>query len=280
MNNVPGLTVNNSTLSLSVETKVSPLLGQFQSTNLRDIATSPTPVSTPSSTSSGTVCYICHCDDTEEMLLRNVCGCKKQVVHAKCLATWLHYSAARQNTLRVPHCEVCLQEFDLPLSVAIYAREMPPPKISTRSKLSSFLNSFGLPALLAFVYGFSSPALCNTKASTAYTCLFGNATVLAAWILFVVCKRLPYPVPPYRKSVQDIVILLCVYVTFLIGWMLQKWSVPHYTKSYEFATVHFSNIGCVVFISVARLTHAPCKACCQILCTPPPVSISQDQTDE
>jgi len=278
MADLPKLTLDESTLRLHAETKASPLLAQFKSHPPCNPASTPTSVSSLSSASSGTVCYICHCDDTKQPFLRNVCGCKKKAVHSKCLATWLHYSAARRDGAQAPLCEVCLQALDLPLALATYT---PPRPSSARgaAAASPSLASFSLPALFAFVYGFSSPSLCSTPASTAYTCLIGNAIVLLVWIVFVVRRIRSSATPQQRKAVEDILMLLCVYVMFLCGWMLQKWSMPRVAHTALFATVHFSNAGCVGLTSALRLAYSPCRAGCQCAWSRPPVTITLDLGD-
>lgn len=257
----PALVLDDSTLCLHVETKASPLLGQFKSDLPCESATTPSSVSSLSSTSSGPVCYICHCDDTEEPLLRDVCNCKKQVVHSKCLATWLQYSAARRDDAQAPTCEVCLQELQLPLSVMLHARLHSPSDRSTVA-VPSLLVSFSLPAMLAFVYGFSFLSLSDTYVAAVYTCLVGNAAVIVAWVLFVVGRFRPRSTYEQQKAVQDVVLLLCVYIIFLCGWTFHQWSLPRYHNP-EFSLIaHFSNGGCMVLGSVSRLVYIPCKACC------------------
>ena len=274
----PTLTLDDSTLCLHVETKASPLLGQFKSDSPCKSATTPTSVSSLSSTTSGPVCYICHCDDTEEPLLRDVCGCKKQVVHTKCLATWLHYSAARRDGAQAPRCEVCLQELDLPFPVMLHARLESASERSTVA-VPSLIASFGLPGMLAFVYGFSFLSLSDTYATTVYTCLVGNAVVIVAWVLFVVCRFQPRGASEQQKAVQDVVLLLCVYITFLCGWTFQRWSMPRYHNPDFDILAHFFNGGCMVFGSVARLASVPCKAYCCTAPQPQALTISLDAGD-
>ena len=279
MGDRPKLKLDDSTLCLHVETKASPLLGQFKSNSPCKSATTPTSVSSLSSTSSGPVCYICHCDDTEEPFLRDVCGCKKQVVHSKCLATWLHYSAARRDGARAPTCEVCLQELQLPLSVMLHARLQSSTTQSTVA-VPSLLASFGLPAILAFVYGFSFLSLSETYAATMYTCLVGNAAVIVAWLLFVVGRFRPRCTHEQQKAVQDVVVLLCVYIIFLCGWTFHQWSLPQYHNP-EFSLIaHFFNGGCMVFGSLTRLAYAPCKAYCHAASQPQVLTISLDVEDQ
>ncbi len=257
----PALALDDSTLCLHVETKASPLLGQFKSDSPCKSATTPTSVSSLSSTSSGPVCYICHCDDTEEPLLRDICGCKKQVVHSKCLATWLHYSAARRDGARAPTCEVCLQELELPLSVTLHARLQPASAHSTVA-VPSLLASFGLPGILAFVYGFSYLSLSDTYVAAVYTCLAGNAAVIVAWVLFVVGRFRPRSAPEQQKAVQDVVLLMCVYITFLCGWTFNQWSMPRSHNPDFDILAHFFNGSCMLLGIVSRLAYVPCKACC------------------
>ena len=276
MSDRPKLALDDSTLCLHVETKASPLLGQFKSNSPCNTAPTPTSVSSLSSTSSGPVCYICHCDDTEEPFLHDVCNCKKQVVHSKCLATWLHYSAARRDGAQAPTCEVCLQELQLPLSVMLHARLSSPSHHSTVA-VPSLLASFGLPAILAFVYGFSFLSLSETYAATVYTCLVGNAAVIVAWLLFVVGRFRPRCTHEQQKAVQDVVVLLCVYIVFLCGWTFHQWSLPRYHNP-EFSLIaHCFNGGCMVLGSMARLAYMPCKAYC---CTVPQQVLTISLDDE
>lgn len=251
----------DTSLCLHVETKSSPLLGQLKSDLPCKSATTPTSVSSLSSTSSGSVCYICHCDDTEEPLLRDVCGCKNQVVHSKCLATWLHYSAARRDGARAPTCEVCLQEMNLPFSVMLHVRLQTASERSTVA-MPSLVASVGLPGILAFVYGFSFLSLSDTYVAAVYTCLLGNTAVIVAWMLFVVGRFQPRSVPEQKKAVQDVVLLVCVYITFLCGWTLNQWSMPHHHHPDFDIPAHFLNGCCMLLGIVSRLAYMPCKACC------------------
>lgn len=279
MGDRPKLTLNDSTLCLHVETKASPLLGQFKLDSPRNAAITPTSVSSLSSTSSGPVCYICHCDDTEEALLRDVCGCKKQVVHSKCLATWLHYSAARRDGAWAPTCEVCLQEFTVPLPVTLRARLQSASNHST-VVVPSVVASFSLPAILAFVYGFAFLSLSDTYVAAVYTCLVGNAAVIVAWVLLVVGRFRPRGALQQQKAVQDVLLLLCVYITFLCGLTLNQWSMPRYHNSDFFLLAHFSNGCCMVLGSISRLAYTPCKSCCCAATQQQVLTISLDTEHE
>lgn len=274
----PALVLNDSTLCLHVETKASPLLGQFQPESPCKSATTPTSVTSLSSASSGSVCYICHCDDTEAPFLSDVCGCKKRYVHSTCLATWLRYSAARRGGAEAPRCEVCLEAFELPQPVALRTQIVSP--VARTAVVAPPLHiSFGIPGIFAFVYGFSFLSLGATYTTVLYTCTIGNAIVLGAWLLFVVNRLRPPAMLQQRKAVQDVVLLLCVYIMFLLGWMMQEWSLPRYTNASLSAAAHFVNAGCVVACSVARLAYTPCKTCCSFMCAPPSVTISLDLGD-
>ena len=293
MADCPALRRSDSTLCLRVETKASPLLGNLRTVHPSTSTHSSTPTCTPTSAHSSTsscssgsegserVCYICHCDDGGEPLLRNVCGCKKQAVHPKCLATWLHYSAARRDGAGTPHCEVCLQRFDLPISVTLRARLHSPTSAvnAHRAVHPSWLVSVSVPSALAFVYGFSFSSLATSFVSIVYTCAIGNLVVIAAWLLFVVGRGRPAGTPRERRVVEDVLFLLCVYIMFLAGWALQEWSLPRYARSDVYTAVHFVNAGCMVGFSVLRLAYAPCRALCQLLRAPAPLTITLDVGD-
>lgn len=282
----PRLRLDESTLCLHVETKASPLLGQhafaFPSTPpCKSSSTTPTSVSSLSSSSSGQVCYICQCEASEEPLLRSFCGCKKQVVHPKCLATWLQYSAARRDDPENPQCEVCLEEYKLPASVKSQAFvHMPRTPRATRARqpVSPAVKSYSIPAIMAFVYGFSFASVGKDMESLLCVCMVGNVVVLMAWLLFVVGRRRLPEIAPETRAVEDSIVLLCVYIAFLCGWVLQEWSMPQYNKTTTFAIPHIVNAGFLVFGSTARLVHL-CKLCCFLMCFRPPATITLDLGD-
>lgn len=210
--------------------------------------------------SSSPLCYICHCKSKDEPLLRDFCGCKQQSVHATCLATWLHYSAARRDGEQNPTCEVCLQRFKIPTTVATRAR-LRPPSVRADNNAPPLLVSVSVPAILAFIYGFSFSSFSYSFVYTAYAVTLGNLIVIAAWLLFVVGRTCQTPAMIRQKAVQDVVILLCVYVIFLCGWALQKCVLPEFSKKPVFTAAHVTNAGCMVFVSVARLLEPCCVEC-------------------
>ena len=268
----PCLRLDESTLCLHAETKASPLLGQPAPTFPSNISTTPTSTST---SSSGQVCYICHCEASEEPLISDVCGCKQRLVHPKCLATWLHYSAARRDNQHPPHCEVCLQTYRLPASVQINAVVRVP---RGRQASSPVFASYSVPALLAFVYGFSFASLGDNMNSVLCTCVVGNTVVLMSWLLFVVSRQQVLQTAQHR-AVEDSVVLLCAYIAFLCGWMLQEWSMPRYIKSGSFAITHVVNTAFVSASVLARLVYRPCKLCCLFTCLRPSATITLDLGD-
>ena len=278
----PQLNLDDSTLCLRVETKASPLLGHHASTFSPALPHTPphkvstTPTSTASSASSGQVCYICHCEASEEPLLRNVCGCKRHLVHPRCLATWLHYSAARRDGQEPPRCEVCLEKYKLPASVRTKAFVNPR---RARRAMSPEIKAYSVPALLAFVYGFTFVSLGNDMESLICTCIVGNIIVLIAWLLFVVGRQGLPERAPEQRAVEDAVVLLCAYIAFLCAWLLQEWSLPRYNTYNTIATTHIVNAGCVVFSCVTRLVYRPCRAGCQCAWSRPPVTITLDLGD-
>jgi uncharacterized membrane protein YwzB len=124
------------------------------------------------------------------------------------------------------------------------------------------LVSVSVPAILAFIYGFSFSSFSYSFVYTAYAVTFGNLIVIAAWVLFVVGRKRQSLAMLRQKAVQDVVLLLCVYVIFLCGWALQKWVLPEFSKKPVFTAAHVTNAGCMVFVSMARLAE-PCYVECR-----------------
>lgn len=132
---------------------------------------------------------------------------------------------------------------------------------------------------MAFVYGFSFASLGDDMESTLCTCIVGNLIVVMSWLLFVVQRRRPPQTTPAQNSVEDAVVLLCAYIAFLCGWVLQEWSLPRYNKMYRFATTHLVNAGFVSISLFVRLAWTPCKICCVLMCLRPSATITLDLGD-
>lgn len=248
-------------LCLQVETKAAPLLG----------VKSPSPAS--SSDSHESLCYICHAESENECLVSNICACKEQKVHARCLATWLHYSAARRDGDMHPKCEVCLEPYNLPKSMRVLVypgrRALPPPRHQHDIFYFTKCANFAVPAVFALLYGFSFSMLTPSMDSIVYVCAAGNAVIVLLWIYFVVRQNNP---PATRleekKAVEDVVVLILVYVIFVMGWALHELSLPKRQPNLKFAAFHIANAGAVMLSTVVRLAvmlcrQRPCMACCR-----------------
>ena len=185
------------------------------------------------------------------------------------------HSLDRADNQQPPHCEVCLQTYRLPASVQINAVVRVP---RGRQASSPVFASYSVPALLAFVYGFSFASLGDNMNSVLCTCVVGNTIVLMSWLLFVVSRQQVLQTAQHR-AVEDSVVLLCAYIAFLCGWMLQEWSMPKYIKSGSFAITHVVNTAFVSASVLARLVYRPCKLCCLFMCLRPSATITLDLGD-
>lgn len=253
-------------LCLQVETKAAPLLG----------VKSPSPAS--SSASQESLCYICHAESENECLVSNICACKEQKVHARCLATWLHYSAARRDGNMHPRCEVCLEPYNLPKSMRVLVypgrRALSSPRHQQKIFYFTKCANFAVPAVFALLYGFFFSMLTPSVDSIVYVCVAGNAVIVLLWIYFVVRQNNP---PATRleekKAVEDVVVLILVYVIFVMGWALHELSLPKYQPVLKFAAFHIANAGAVMLSTVVRLAvmlcrQRPCMACCRFTAEP------------
>lgn len=246
-----------STLCLPVEAKAAPLLG----------AVSPSPTS--SADSQNSVCYICHSESDHEALITNICACKGQKVHARCLATWLHYSASKRDGSTEPTCEVCLQAYDLPKSmrVLVYPGRRTSPPVRGDEAVIHFtrFKDFCVPAVFAFLYGFFFTMLTPTHDLLMYVCAAGNVFIVLLWCYFVVKRnRFILRRTAEKKAVEDIMILILVYVIFVIGWALHELSLPDYQPPKKFAVAHIANGATVVLCTFVRLMSLLCRlyGCC------------------
>lgn len=198
------------------------------------------PLHSQTSSESG-LCWICFDDESQEVLLGNVCGCKTRNVHASCLAKWIDRSNQKE-------CKVCTQKWpDIFISsseIISIAPRADPRGIACFS--TSLLFSYG------FVYGVVYAAFAVGDFALQYfIAILGNAVIIGLWNK--ICAS-PARRTIRKKACEDVSFLIAVYSFFLTGWICGYVVVfPELKKFLVCGLIaHGFNFASCLFVSLLR----------------------------
>ena len=191
--------------------------------------------------SDSQTCWICFDDESQEILLGNVCGCKNRNVHASCLAKWINRSNQKE-------CKVCTQKWpDIFISsseIISIAPRAEPHDIACFSV--SLLFSYG------FVYGVVYAAFAvNDFAVQFFIAALGNAEIILSWNK--ICAS-PARRTIRKRACEDVSFLIAVYSLFLVGWICGYMIVLPDLKNFLMSGLiaHTFNFASCFFVSFLR----------------------------
>lgn len=195
-----------------------------------------------SQTSSETgLCWICFDDESQELLLGNVCGCKSRNVHASCLAKWIDRSNQKE-------CKACTQKWP---DIFISSSEI--ISITPRTEPHGMAcSSVSLLFSCGFVYGIVYAAFAVGDFPVQFfIAALGNATIIGIWNKICAC---PARQTIRKRACEDVSFLITVYSFFLMGWVFGYMLVLPVIKNFLMCGLiaHGFNFCCCFFVSFLR----------------------------
>lgn len=186
-------------------------------------------------------CWICFDEESQEVLLSNVCGCKNRNVHASCLAKWINRSNQKE-------CKVCTKEWP---DIFISSSEI----ISIAPRVESHdiaCTSVSLLFCIGFVYGILYATFApGDFVMQFFIAVLGNTVIIGVWNK--ICAS-PARRTIRKKACEDVSILIAVYSFFLTGWICRYMIVLPDLKNFLVCgfIAHTLNFGSFFFVSFLR----------------------------
>ena len=193
--------------------------------------------------SESVICWICLDDESHEVLLGNICGCKSRCVHGSCLAKWIDRSNEKE-------CKVCTEKwpgvFTAPPSEII--------SVSPRRTEANDIACFSTSLLFSngFVYGllYASFGMDDFLAQF-FIATIGNAAIIGTWNMIFAS---PARRTVRKRACEDVSFLIAVYSFFLMGWMCGYMLVLPDLKNFLVCgiTAHGFNFASCFFVAFLR----------------------------
>ena len=215
-------------------------------------------------------CYICHQAAHHEVLLRDVCGCKTQRVHLSCLAKWVRACAVARSDSHPPKCEVCLNTLNVPPVVCHALKATTSTSSASHARHASLTVNddsddsastpphllLGFSVTTGFLYGFLFSYVSFSPTAYVGAIFVANGIILCSHTVFAMWTRHEPGVLLQNKPLEDVLLLMTVYMAFMSGWFVQQLSWPNLLTAQNLVFAYLFSMGCLIVFGAADCCNA------------------------